>query len=73
MAVQKHNIVDIMNSTPNYLLLDVRSPAEFEHAHIPGAYSLPLFDNEQRAIVGTTYKKQSREDAIKIALPFFGI
>ncbi len=72
MAVQKNNIVDFINSEPNYLLLDVRSPAEFEHAHIPGAHSLPLFDNEQRAIVGTTYKKQSREDAIKIALPFFG-
>lgn len=72
MAVQKNNIVDFINSAPNYLLLDVRSPAEFEHAHIPGAHSLPLFNNEQRAIVGTTYKKQSREDAIKIALPFFG-
>jgi tRNA 2-selenouridine synthase len=72
MAVQQNNIVDYINSTTNYLLLDVRSPAEFEHAHIPGAHSLPLFNNEQRAIVGTTYKKQSREDAIKIALPFFG-
>jgi tRNA 2-selenouridine synthase len=72
MAIQQNNIVDFINSEPNYLLLDVRSPAEFEQAHIPGANSLPLFDNEQRAIVGTTYKKQSREDAIKIALPFFG-
>lgn len=72
MAVQKNNIVDFINSTAHYLLLDVRSPAEYEQAHIPGAHSLPLFDNEQRAIVGTTYKKQSREDAIKIALPFFG-
>ena len=72
MAVQKNNIIDFINSSDNYILLDVRSPAEFDHAHIPGGYSLPLFDNEQRAIVGTTYKKQSREDAIKIALPFFG-
>lgn len=73
MAVQKNYIVDFINSTAHYLLLDVRSPAEYEQAHIPEAHSLPLFDNEQRAIVGTTYKKQSREDAIKIALPFFGI
>ncbi len=72
MAVQKNSIVDFINASVAYLLLDVRSPAEFEHAHIPGALSLPLFDNEQRAIVGTTYKKQSREEAIKIALPFFG-
>lgn len=73
MAVSKNNIVDFINSTAHFVLLDVRSPAEYEHAHIPGAYSLPLFDNEQRAIVGTTYKKQSREEAIKIALPFFGV
>jgi tRNA 2-selenouridine synthase len=72
MAVLKNSIVDFINASNAYLLLDVRSPAEYEHAHIPGALSLPLFDNEQRAIVGTTYKKQSREEAIKIALPFFG-
>lgn len=72
MAIQKNTILEFINSPVNYLLFDVRSPAEFEHAHIPGAHSLPLFDNEQRAIVGTTYKKQSREDAIKVALPFFG-
>jgi tRNA 2-selenouridine synthase len=72
MAIQKNSILEFINSPINYLLFDVRSPAEFEHAHIPGAHSLPLFDNEQRAIVGTTYKKQSREDAIKVALPFFG-
>jgi tRNA 2-selenouridine synthase len=72
MAVQKNSIVDFINASNAYLLLDVRSPAEFEHAHIPGALSLPLFDNEQRAIVGTTYKKQSREEAIKVGLPFFG-
>jgi tRNA 2-selenouridine synthase len=72
MSVQKNNIVDFIKGSDPYILLDVRSPAEFEHAHIPGAHSIPLFDNEQRAIVGTTYKKQSREEAIKIALPFFG-
>ena len=53
-------------------MLDVRSPAEFAHAHIPGAYSLPLFTDEERKIVGTTYKQQSREAAIKIGLDFFG-
>ena len=72
MAVQKISIELYTQNTENHITLDVRSPLEFEHAHIPGAYSLPLFDNEQRAIVGTTYKKQSRENAIKIALPMFG-
>jgi len=52
--------------------MDVRSPGEFNHAHIPGAYSLPLFTDEERAIVGTAYKQESREKAIKYGLDFFG-
>lgn len=54
------------------LLLDVRSPAEYRHAHIPGAVSLPLFTDEERKVVGTTYKQVSREAAIKIGLDCFG-
>lgn len=53
-------------------VLDVRSPGEFEHAHIPGAYSLPLFTDEERKVVGTAYKQESREKAIKIGLKYFG-
>ena len=53
-------------------MLDVRSPGEFLHAHIPGAFSLPLFTDEERKVVGTTYKQQSRESAIKVGLDFFG-
>lgn len=54
------------------VIIDVRSPSEFAHAHIPGAISLPLFNDEERAHVGTTYKKVSREMAIKIGLDYFG-
>jgi tRNA 2-selenouridine synthase len=53
-------------------VLDVRSPGEYAHAHIPGAYNLPLFTDEERKIVGTAYKQQSREAAIKIGLDCFG-
>lgn len=72
MAVQKIHIDDFIVLAQKALVIDVRSPGEFEHAHIPNAHSLPLFNNEERAIVGTTYKQKSREAAIKIALPFFG-
>jgi len=72
MAVQKISIDDFIINASQQIVIDVRSPGEFEHAHIPGAFSLPLFNNEERAVVGTTYKKLSREDAIKIALPMFG-
>jgi len=80
MAVQKIDIdnfiietsASIGSSLRSSITIDVRSPAEFEHAHILHALNLPLFDNEQRALIGTTYKKQSREAAIKVGLPLFG-
>ncbi|MBN2428679.1 MAG: tRNA 2-selenouridine(34) synthase MnmH [Deltaproteobacteria bacterium] len=39
------------------LFVDVRTPAEFEEATIPGAVNIPLFSNEERARIGTVYKK----------------
>jgi tRNA 2-selenouridine synthase len=56
----------------NQLLIDVRSPVEYNHAHIPGAVTIPLFTDEERKIVGTTYKQKSRGEAIKAGLDFFG-
>lgn len=53
-------------------VIDVRSEGEFGHAHFPGAFSLPLFTNEERKVVGTAYKQESREKAIKIGLQYFG-
>ncbi len=72
MAIRKITISEFLERAPTHLVLDVRSPGEYTHAHIPGAYSLPLFTDEERAVVGTTYKKQSRERAIKTGLDFFG-
>ncbi len=37
-------------------LVDVRTPSEFAQGHWPGAINIPLFDDEQRAIVGRAYK-----------------
>lgn len=53
-------------------ILDVRSPCEFLHAHIPGALSFPLFSDEERVAVGTLYKKQGRDAAVKLGLRFVG-
>lgn len=54
------------------VIFDVRSPGEYAHAHVPGAFSLPLFSDEERAKVGTTYTKTSREEAIKEGLTYVG-
>lgn len=72
MAVHKLNIADFLEKAKSLPVLDVRSPSEFAHAHISGAISLPLFTDEQRKVVGTAYKKESREKAIKIGLDYFG-
>lgn len=53
-------------------LLDVRSPAEFAHAHIPGAVNLPLFSDEERARVGTVYARAGRTEAVAAALQLVG-
>lgn len=47
-------------------IIDVRSPAEFEEDHIPGAINCPVLDNDQRAQVGTIYKQVSSFEAKKI-------
>jgi tRNA 2-selenouridine synthase len=51
---------------------DVRTPAEFAHGHIPGAVNLPLFSNDERIAVGTTYKQQGREAAILLGFELTG-
>jgi tRNA 2-selenouridine synthase len=47
-------------------VIDVRSPAEFEEDHLPGAINLPVLSNAERAEVGTIYKRQSPFTARKI-------
>lgn len=71
--IQKITINEFLELASSSPVLDVRSPGEYEHAHIPGAYSLPLFTDEERKVVGTAYKQQSREQAIKIGLDYFGV
>ncbi len=50
------------------VLIDVRSPKEYLQGHWPGAKNLPLFNNEERSLVGTAYKKKGRKKAILIGL-----
>jgi tRNA 2-selenouridine synthase len=72
MAVEKISVDRFAELSRAFPVIDVRSEAEFLHAHVPGAYNLPLFNNEERKVVGTIYKQQSREQAIKKGLEFFG-
>ncbi len=73
MAIEKIDIPRFLDLYSTIPVFDVRSPGEYIHAHIPCSYSLPLFDDEERKKVGTAYKQESREQAIKIGLDFFGV
>lgn len=53
-------------------ILDVRSPSEYDHGHIPGAVSLPLFTDKERARVGTCYKQVSRDSAVELGFDIAG-
>ena len=52
------------------LIIDVRSPGEFEEDHIPGAVSLPVLSDEERVIVGTRHKNLSPFEARKLGAAF---
>lgn len=73
MAIQKIDIEEFLRLAATYPVLDVRSPGEYKHAHLPNAISFPLFSDEERKVVGTSYKQQSREQAIKFGLDYFGV
>ena len=53
-------------------ILDVRSPAEHQRGHIPGSIAFPLFSDEERAVVGTAYKQQGRDQAVLEGLRLIG-
>jgi tRNA 2-selenouridine synthase len=54
------------------LILDVRSPGEYERGHIPGAVSFALFNNAERVQVGICYKHQGQEAAVELGLEIVG-
>lgn len=51
-------------------LIDVRSPGEFTQGHIPGAVNVPLFNNDERAEIGTVYVRRSRDEAMQLGFQF---
>jgi tRNA 2-selenouridine synthase len=69
----KNISVEALHQLPDTVpVIDVRTPAEFIQGHIPGAFNIPLFSNEERVLVGTTYKQTSREEAILLGFDLTG-
>lgn len=52
----------------NIITVDVRSEAEFEEDHLPGAIKFPILNNSERDEVGFLYKQVSPQAALYLAL-----
>ena len=52
-------------------LIDVRSPSEYYKGHMPNSINIPIFDNDERSIIGTIYKNNGREKAVIKGLMIF--
>ncbi len=65
LEILKENAFEslLLKNTP---LIDVRAPVEFLLGSIPNSVNLPIMNDEERAKVGTEYKLQGSELALKL-------
>ncbi|MTT31821.1 tRNA 2-selenouridine(34) synthase MnmH [Terrilactibacillus sp. BCM23-1] len=63
-------LLDLKNKD-EITVIDVRSPSEYKDATIPGSLNIPLFNDEERAEVGTIYKQTSPQAAKERGLEIF--
>ncbi len=68
-ALKPEHFLSESRTTP---IVDVRSPAEYAEGHIPGAFNIPLFDDRERAVIGTLYVNRGRQSAIETGLEIVG-
>lgn len=54
----------------SYVLIDVRSPKEYDEQTIPGSINIPILDDNEREIVGTTYVQESAQQAKRLGVEF---
>ncbi|GAB4026432.1 tRNA 2-selenouridine(34) synthase MnmH [Spirosoma gilvum] len=70
--VQQLSVDEFLEKAQTLPIIDVRSPGEYDHARIPGAVNIPLFDNDERAQVGTKYKQVGKDAAVLLGLTLVG-
>ncbi len=64
------NTIDYEALEGDYILVDLRSPAEYSEFTIHGAVNLPIFDDEERKHIGTVYHHESIDKAKKIGVEY---
>ncbi|MCX8060333.1 MAG: rhodanese-like domain-containing protein, partial [Aquificaceae bacterium] len=43
------------------VLVDIRSPSEYRDFHIPGALNVPLFEDQEKRLIGLIYRGEGLE------------
>lgn len=52
------------------IIVDTRSPSEYEHDHIPGSVNIPIFENNERDEIGKLYKADQKK-AFNLGLEYY--
>lgn len=68
----KINVPEFLMAARQLPVIDVRSPSEYQKGHIPSAINIPLFNDKEREIIGITYRKEGRSNAIIKGLDLTG-
>lgn len=69
-------VEELVNNIDKYIIIDVRSPKEYEAGTIYNAINIPILDDEARHIIGTLYasnKDEAYREGLKVGtsrLPF---
>jgi tRNA 2-selenouridine synthase len=64
MTAKGLSVSDFIEKSKGELIIDVRAPIEFFKGHLPNAVNIPLFEDSERAEIGTLYKQQGKETAV---------
>lgn len=64
MTANAISVSDFLQKSKGELIIDVRAPIEFFKGHLPNSINIPLFEDSERAEIGTLYKQQGKDTAV---------
>ncbi|CAB3289720.1 Rhodanese domain protein [Methanocaldococcus lauensis] len=70
-AITVNELLKLMENNENIIIVDVRSPREYKNETIPGAINIPLFLDEEHALIGKVYKEEGKDRAIDLGIEIF--
>ena len=65
MTAKELPIAEFLSKSQHELVVDVRAPIEFQKGHLAYAINVPLFEDTERAEIGTLYKHQGKDTAVE--------